>query len=702
MNKIRGILIAVLLTLCLAGCTDKTGNEEAAVKMQSISDVRITTAEVEANGVWMLQWPSYVFNDSRNNFTRLDADKVMAESELSDEEKEYLFNYVNELTDYSFARYERGMVIKGEGYEEHTYLGSVKVFGTDEEGKAVSTCKLIFDEYPEGYEEYVALVNRLCGDTYITLGNEVNKMSPELYSQFTKIKDENVQGGTVEDFTTVSGVDMCSLYEDYNVARALTQAEDFGYFRLLPRKIRKEESTEEEFTEYVELLRKRYNTAKRNVTSLGDGYYIKSDKLGEFAVYRTCSFEMEMLIETVDEYTFESIFYQEENGDFEHSAPVFYSKDGKYLVIYYGEDTVDAKRSFLRRFYGEDTSFLEALNKELRKWEPEDISIDRENVPDWAYAYYDYLLNGLDEEIYYEGAALIYLDDDDVPELFLTSDSEAGGEDIITYCNGKLAWEHLGRLGGEYIERSGRILNHNGHMGYYFTRIIELKNGQFTINHYGEFYEDYDAFETLSEGEEPPIKYIWEEKEVTEEEYEASLEKYYDFSKSQYINCISIEEVLYYLANGEYSSANNSYELVEKNVTFKEAYEESIKKGGHLASLTTWDEWEAVYNLLVDSDTKAEGFYVGYLSGGMSDGEYLNRRWINPDGTYTESNSFYGTEYWDTNRREMNWSYDNSECGVMVYYPDKKEMYLYTGPLDLVGVSPQYDGKMGYIIEYEK
>jgi|GEM_PF-1719069 len=106
----------------------------------------------------------------------------------------------------------------------------------------------------------------------------------------------------------------------------------------------------------------------------------------------------------------------------------------------------------------------------------------------WKKAYLDYI-----NQAYYEGFIsynLIYVDDNDVPELYLCGAGEYIGEKICTYTNGVIVELPLYRLcGTSFKERSGLIMNSNGHMGYYSDSLYKLENGVFTRLHYGTIEE---------------------------------------------------------------------------------------------------------------------------------------------------------------------------------------------------------------------
>lgn len=80
----------------------------------------------------------------------------------------------------------------------------------------------------------------------------------------------------------------------------------------------------------------------------------------------------------------------------------------------------------------------------------------------------------------YSRYALVYIDNDDIPELVLEGTCEANGFCVLTQHQGVVTNMVTARLGLSYIEKSGLCCNSNGHMGYYFSYVFQLKDGEFT------------------------------------------------------------------------------------------------------------------------------------------------------------------------------------------------------------------------------
>lgn len=103
----------------------------------------------------------------------------------------------------------------------------------------------------------------------------------------------------------------------------------------------------------------------------------------------------------------------------------------------------------------------------------------------WQDAYTNYLMiNGSDDDTY----ALIYVNDDDVPELVIDSGVEASGCRILTYGVGQVNVLTTRRLGFTYIPRGNRLNNSDGTMDSYYDDVYEIRDGRWMCIARGEYF----------------------------------------------------------------------------------------------------------------------------------------------------------------------------------------------------------------------
>lgn len=129
----------------------------------------------------------------------------------------------------------------------------------------------------------------------------------------------------------------------------------------------------------------------------------------------------------------------------------------------------------------------------------------------------------------YYGCDLIYLDNDNIPEVVIYGVYEAAGNIILTYDGSQVNDMYLGRLYFDYMERMNRLCNSDGHMGYYYDIVYSIQDGKLTQigeGIYREVYDDqYDII--LDEEGYPVLEYLWNGQNVTYDEYCQALNEVY-------------------------------------------------------------------------------------------------------------------------------------------------------------------------------
>lgn len=164
-----------------------------------------------------------------------------------------------------------------------------------------------------------------------------------------------------------------------------------------------------------------------------------------------------------------------------------------------------------------------------------------ETDTEWKTAYLDYLKEKKDSYLTY---ALVYIDGDDVPELYLSGIDEATGDSICSYKNGTLVKQQLNRIGGGwYVEKSRKIANQNGNMGRIYTHAYELTEDGFIQTFEAVSLERVE----LLENDEYEIYYEYSigDKTVSEAEYNAAVNTAFDFEDAVrlYDNTIDYDTV---------------------------------------------------------------------------------------------------------------------------------------------------------------
>lgn len=342
-------------------------------------------------------------------------------------------------------------------------------------------------------------------------------------------------------------------------------------------------------------------------------------------------------------------------------------------------------------------------------------TLPEENASAWGRAYAGYLelAGGSPDGSHRTGFSfsLIYVDDDDIPELVCDTGVEAGGCLILTYHNGEMDALQTRRLNFDYIERGGLLCNSDGNMGYYYDMVYKIQDGKWVLAGEGQ-YGDPEGGPVEDENGDLIFEYFWEGEKMSQEDYEAELSKVYDRKQARMPDTYyDFQEVLSILRTGKHSSADHTYELIVKDLTWREAQKECQERGGYLAVITSKEEWEAVEDQIRKEDKTGVTFYLGSNNGRVDGEPVFGYQWIEPDGSRREMPfrvyypfwAFYGgynmePSYRGTTEdgREV-----DEEYVVMIYRKAEDRYFLNDVPNDILDAAPSYAGNVGYICEYE-
>ena len=141
---------------------------------------------------------------------------------------------------------------------------------------------------------------------------------------------------------------------------------------------------------------------------------------------------------------------------------------------------------------------------------------------DWRKAYEEYLWNAWGQDNIGETFlySLIYVNDDDIPELVLDSMFEAGGCLILTYKDGYIDVLQTSRLYFSYEERKNLLNNSEGCQGIYYDYIYKIEYGKWKRVATGN-YEDFinEEAEQDEKGDYICKYYAWNGEKTTYKEY---------------------------------------------------------------------------------------------------------------------------------------------------------------------------------------
>ena len=166
----------------------------------------------------------------------------------------------------------------------------------------------------------------------------------------------------------------------------------------------------------------------------------------------------------------------------------------------------------------------------------------------WQEGYKAYIEAAPDFQRY----GLIYVDDDDIPELAIEGYCEAEGCLIVSFHHGEVNILHTLRLGFSYIEKKGLLCNSNGCQGQYYDIVYSLSEGKWKcIFSGGRYTYDLGSWDDEA-GKFLDFHYAIDDVEVDEKTYYEKLKKIYDEKAAIYSFCDGCNKEEFITALSEY------------------------------------------------------------------------------------------------------------------------------------------------------
>lgn len=341
MKNLKNTLLIIALVACtFVGCGKTTeiseesdiasvSQNEAEIKLENIT---VRTAEQNDKNAWCVQWPSVAVTDSFSNFSNKLENATV---ELSKDQIEYFINYVESI-DVMDNMDKHINNISKEDYEGHKYLGSVEIIYNDENDNFQRITRYIFDEYPDGYDEFIEKFSEICGEDFITLNYNMQEVTADYFRRMARISDE-VPDEIVEEFLDIAECDMFELLEDYNYYAAQSGIDYINTYRHLPKELSNEASTENELKEYVTDIAGKFDIDESRIFENKESGYYFSSAYGNFEIYPS---NMYPHPEYIQDYKWEcskAHFYNiQDNSGPEGMITAYYfvySNDGKFMIV---------------------------------------------------------------------------------------------------------------------------------------------------------------------------------------------------------------------------------------------------------------------------------------------------------------------------------------------------------------------------------
>ncbi len=330
-------------------------------------------------------------------------------------------------------------------------------------------------------------------------------------------------------------------------------------------------------------------------------------------------------------------------------------------------------------------------------------------LEEWKQGYLNYLdtLDGADSCAY----SLIYVDDDEIPELAVEHRLDGGRTSVdggcrvlLTFHDGLLdQWEPL-RSRFTYIEGENLICKITNNVDvnerFCYNTVYTIQDGKWVSVGGGGYRESVDTsvlpvkmamlFGSDIDGEKYLIQeYSWGDESVSGEEYAARLNAIYPEGQGMYPQkYYGLDDICAIIRTGDVASAGHRYELVVEDATWEEAAAHCQEKGGYLATITSQEEMDRIQAQVISEQKTDITFYVGAK----------DLKWLEHGTEEVDVMCLYtALDFWLGGELE----YRCQPHLILLYHEPDERCYLTDAENDILESKPSYTGKVGYICEYD-
>ena len=197
---------------------------------------------------------------------------------------------------------------------------------------------------------------------------------------------------------------------------------------------------------------------------------------------------------------------------------------------------------------------------------------------DWKERYVSWMKSLMDESGSVGGRfSLLFIDEDDIPEIIWKTDIEAQGSLLVTYDGETLDELAVSRTGMTYLDSRNLVKDYSGEDQVMYDRIYSIRDGKWILQAEGSV-EEKTAEDGVSAGtgqtkpgsavHKTVIIYTWQGQEVDGDTYDAKLSALFEPSET------AVPTVFY-----DYSTMIGLLEDEEDPDADREAYAETVMDG---------------------------------------------------------------------------------------------------------------------------
>ncbi|MBO5342577.1 MAG: hypothetical protein J6A73_07845 [Lachnospiraceae bacterium] len=351
MKKKQGIMLflvvgILVLTGCLGGSNNGQNNasQGGAIQpgMQVVSLDVHSYAENE-QGIYSVEYPETVRRISAQTNGELQIEALSGctlPENLTEEEIEYLYNYITALPESDWSGDD------ADGYVFYVYF-TYKVGS-----KEMKVSRHGYNAFPEGWDEFIAEVNRICGGDYLTGTGEIQRMDATFVEEVYGITDDDIVGCTLEEYLAMYHWEMGHAISENWILKDWVKEHNriVAFEEHSSTELRNADSTEDEFQvmvyDYMNTLQEtgEWTEMERGVDAPASvRYFRQSDGSGVVIMGRTADIKGLNLQEPGERIPYYRILCVENTDKYDllPYAPFYYSNDDKFFLVCYNvEDEV--------------------------------------------------------------------------------------------------------------------------------------------------------------------------------------------------------------------------------------------------------------------------------------------------------------------------------------------------------------------------
>lgn len=143
------------------------------------------------------------------------------------------------------------------------------------------------------------------------------------------------------------------------------------------------------------------------------------------------------------------------------------------------------------------------------------------------------------------------------------------------------------------------------------------------------------------------------------------------------------------------------YEYVIADVSWNQAFNDCISKGGYLVRINSQEEYQYILNELNSKQLTNIQFFIGGRRDSGSDAYY----WVNENGELygdqINTSSYWCSSEWLDGEPSFSDGDTEEQYLDLLYYKKSGRWTWNDAPEDILSVVPEFSGRVGYICEYD-